>query len=205
MAPRGRRSQQERRDATQAALLDAAIDCLWESGLAGFTTANVCLRADLSQGALFRYFPNKTSLLAAMAEHLFAGLRATYEARFQELPEKHRTPREGVGLLWTTMIDYRLQAAYELYTAARTDRELREALEPIVRAHVARIHELAESLIPDGGGLPLDQFHAMVDLAILAMQGLVINRMPLQDYEQERRLLGMLEALVQTWPVAEAV
>lgn len=205
MVARARRSQQERRHTTQAALLDAAIDCLWESGLAGFTTAKVCLRADLSQGALFRYFPTKTALLAAMAEHLFAGLRATYEARFQELPEKYRTPREGVRLLWSIMIDPYLQAAYELYTAARTDRELREALQPIVRAHVGRIHDLADSLIPDSAGLPRDQFHAMVDLAILAMQGLVINRMPLQDRHQERRFLGLLEALVQAWPVAEAV
>lgn len=205
MAPRARRSQKERRDATQAALLDAAIDCLWESGLAGFTTAKVCVRAELSQGALFRYFPTKTSLLAAMAEHLFTGLRGTYETRFRKLPETHRTPREGVRVLWSIMIDPHLRAAYELYTAARTDRELREALEPIVQSHVRHIHELADTLIPDGGGLERDPFHAMVDLAILAMQGLVINQMPLHDRDQQRRLLGLLESLVQAWPVTETV
>lgn len=204
MAPRSpRRTQKERRDATQASLLDAAIDALWESGLARFTTADVCQRAGVSQGALFRYFPRKTDLLAAMAEHLFAGLRSKYEADFQALPGNRKNPREGLRLLWSTMTDYRLLAAYELYTAARTDADLRAALEPIVRAHVSRIHELSGLLLPGRAGLAREQFRAMVDLAILAMQGLVLNRMPLRDEQQTRRLLGLLDVLVQAWPAEE--
>ena len=44
---------------------EAALACLEDAGLLRFTTTDVCARAELSQGALFRYFPSKASLLAA--------------------------------------------------------------------------------------------------------------------------------------------
>lgn len=193
--PRIRRSQAERREGTQAALLDAALSCLCESGLLRFTTTDVCVRAGLSQGALFRYFPSKASLLAATSEHLFAILRQDYERRFSRLPPARRNLPEGVKLLWKSMTDPRLAAAFELYTAARTDPELRQALSPIVRAHVTRLRELAHTLMPAPAGLAGEQFDAAVDLVVLSMQGLVIDEMALRDAPARRRLLNLLDTL----------
>ena len=195
-----RRTQKERRDATRAALLDAALACLCDGGLAGFTTPGVCARAALSQGALFRHFPTKASLLAATAEHLFAALRAEYEARFSRLPASRRTPEEGIRLLFRSMKDERLAAAYELYTAARTDPDLRDALGPIVRAHVAHLRNLGHSLMPTRDLAARDRFEALVDLSTLAMQGLVIEEMVLPDLATRRRLLASLGALAASSP-----
>ena len=204
MPPPVRRTQQERRDATRAALLDAALECLCDGGLARFTTTEVCARADLSQGALFRYFPTKSSLLAGTSEHLFATLRKEYEQRFSRLPRERRNLPEGVRLLWKSMSDPRLAAAFELYTAARTDAELREALAPTVRAHVTRIRELADSLLPRHSGLDRDELDASVDVVVLAMQGLVLDEMAFRDPPTRKRLLASLDALARTLSPAEA-
>lgn len=190
-----RRTQTERRAATRAALLAAALDQLVEGGLAAFTTTGVCRRAGVSQGALFKHFASKSALLAAVTEHLFDGLRGDFEAAFLALPPRRRNLRRGLDLLWDQMSDPRLAAAYELYTAARTDTELRDDLAPVVDAHVERIAELAVTLVgADDSSSP--ELAGAVDLAILAIQGLVLNQMALPDPAQERRLRRTLSALL---------
>jgi AcrR family transcriptional regulator len=187
-----RRTQEERRATTRAALLSAALDALVEHGLAGFTTPDVCRRAGVSQGGLFKHFASKSELLSATAEHLFDRLRADYEAAYLALPPRRRTARHGLQLLWKQMLDVRLAAAYELYTAARTDPELRAALEPVVRAHVDRIAALSASLAGDADPR---RVRDAVDLAILSMQGLVLNQMALPDAAALGRLARVLDRL----------
>jgi AcrR family transcriptional regulator len=63
-----RRTQGERRETMTRRLLDAARDQLVLSGYAGATTARVCERAGVSQGALFRHFPTREALMVAVAE-----------------------------------------------------------------------------------------------------------------------------------------
>src|SRR5680860_399919 len=62
-----RRTQQERRDATMAKLLDGTIAALAEVGYARTTIKEICDRAGVSQGALFRYFDSRAALMAATA------------------------------------------------------------------------------------------------------------------------------------------
>ncbi|AZC16560.1 MULTISPECIES: TetR/AcrR family transcriptional regulator [Pseudomonas] len=54
------------REARCNALLDAAARCFAESGYAATRTADICLRADMSAGNLFHYFPSKQALLLAL-------------------------------------------------------------------------------------------------------------------------------------------
>jgi len=195
MDPEPRRTQEQRREHTRAALLDAALACLCERGLGRLTTPEVAARAELSQGALFRYFPTKAALLAATSEHLFAELSQDYELRFARLPRARRTLRTAVRLLARSMEDPRLAAAFELYTAARTDPDLQAALDPVVRAHVAQLRSLAASLFPRPATEAPKAFTAFVDLAVLAMQGLVLEELALPDPSTRRRLLATLEEL----------
>ena len=177
LAPQERRTQAERRATTRAALLDAALATLVEQGAAGFTTTSVCRRAGLSQGALFKHFPTKDDLLAAVSEHLFDELRDDYDQRFHDLPDPERTVARAIDLLWVAMGDPRLHAAYDLYTAARTDDTLRTSLAPVVTAHVERLHALGNELLADLGVAPSPRTAATIDLAILSMQGLMLNAM----------------------------
>lgn len=52
-------------EAKRAGLIAAAIDVIEKVGLDGLTTDLVCERAGVAAGLLYRYFPDKTELLAA--------------------------------------------------------------------------------------------------------------------------------------------
>ncbi len=185
-------------------LLDAALEQLVVAGLSAFTTTEVVRRAGVSQGALFKYFPTKSELLAAVAEHLFEQLRARYEADFGALPRSRRNLQRGLSLLWEQMLDTRLAAAFELYAAARTDRELQARLAPVVRAHLARIEAFGATLSELGDPA---RVRSLTGLAISAIQGMVLNQLALPDVTQVRQLkrdLGALGALLHGRPSSAA-
>ncbi|MGG6269288.1 TetR/AcrR family transcriptional regulator [Leptolyngbya sp. AN03gr2] len=58
-----------RSQATVEAILTATAHILTEAGHDHFTTNKVAERAGVSIGSLYQYFPNKESLLLALAEH----------------------------------------------------------------------------------------------------------------------------------------
>jgi AcrR family transcriptional regulator len=64
-----KRPRQERSQVTVQAILTASAHILTESGYDHFTTNKVAERAGVSIGSLYQYFPNKESLLLALAEH----------------------------------------------------------------------------------------------------------------------------------------
>lgn len=85
-AARAPRTQQQRRDETRRALLDAAVESLIEVGFARTTTLEVQRRANVSRGALLHHFPSKAELLVAAIAHL-AEMRAIELKRLSaELP-----------------------------------------------------------------------------------------------------------------------
>src|SRR5580698_6045910 len=72
---RAPRTQQQRRDETRRALLDAAVESLIEVGFARTTTLEVQRRAEVSRGALLHHFPSKAELLVAAVIELFTSQR----------------------------------------------------------------------------------------------------------------------------------
>jgi AcrR family transcriptional regulator len=149
-ATRVPRTQQQRRDHTRRALLDAAVESLIEVGFARTTTLEVQRRADVSRGALLHHFPSKAELLVAAVDHL-AEMRARELKAFasQLPPERVKRPAAGgagevaelevapgtdartdavLGLLWQCFSGTFFKVSMELRTAARTDPELRRVL-----------------------------------------------------------------------------
>ena len=130
-AARAPRTQQQRRDETRRALLDAAVESLIEVGFARTTTLEVQRRADVSRGALLHHFPSKAELLVAAVDHL-AEMRARELKQLasvlpEELAGRARTDAV-IGLLWQCFSGTFFQVTMELRTAARTDPELRPVL-----------------------------------------------------------------------------
>lgn len=188
-------TQAERRATTKAALLDAAVACLVDDGLAGFTTTEVASRAGLSNGGLFRHFPTKADLLAATVEHVFDRLRRDYDEAFRDLDEEKRTTANLLAQLWGVMSDPALGAVFDVYTAARTDPTTRATIEPVVREHVERWKALAHELLTEGRGIDADLVERAVTLSILAMQGLALNLMACPDPDAPDQLVGWLAEL----------
>src|SRR5262245_22502088 len=142
---RGPRTQQQRREETRRALLDAAVESLIEVGFARTTTLEVQRRADVSRGALLHHFPSKAELLVAAVDHL-AEMRAREMKAFASQlppdpsPPEHEPGASGpapgsdartdavLGLLWQCFSGTFFKVSMELRTAARTDPELRRVL-----------------------------------------------------------------------------
>jgi AcrR family transcriptional regulator len=169
-------TQAERRESTRSAFIQAAADSLQANGLSGFTTSDVVRRAGMSNGALFRYFATRTELLSATVEFVFARLLDEYAERYVALASTAVTPLALLTLLWDVYDDPCLAAVYEVYGAARTDTVLRSAIEPMIRQHVANIHQFAHDIVTRFSDADDDTIREMVWVAALSMQGLALSR-----------------------------
>jgi AcrR family transcriptional regulator len=139
---RAPRTQQQRREETRRALLDAAVESLIEVGFARTTTLEVQRRANVSRGALLHHFPSKAELLVASVDHLAEMRARELKALSAQLPpegsgraaEPDHAPgsdaRTGavLDLLWQCFSGTFFKVSMELRTAARTDPELRSVL-----------------------------------------------------------------------------
>jgi AcrR family transcriptional regulator len=171
---RPRRSQRERRDSTRQALLDGALEALVALGWARTTTTEVCRRAGVSQGALFKHFPTKPALLAAAVAHLFERLVDEYGRVFEQVAAGGDRIEAAVRLLWELFQRPHLQMALELYTAARTDRELAAALAPVVARHAENLAARARALFEAAPGAPAP-FDAALEVVVDALQGAALS------------------------------
>jgi AcrR family transcriptional regulator len=111
-------------------LLQATIECLIERGYAGTTTHEVQQRAGVSRGALTHHFASKSELLLAAMDSLYVDFSADLRSAATDLPTGRARIRPAVRLLWDRFNGPLFFAAMELWTAARTDPELRAALLP---------------------------------------------------------------------------
>ncbi len=125
-----RRTQEERRAATQAAVLAAALDVLVADGYANFRAARVAARAGVSRGALERYFPTKNDLLVAVTQHAMDAAVAHAE---------QLAGRGGVRTVERFLLDSEhfffspvFRAMLELAIAAASDPALARRHSPIV-------------------------------------------------------------------------
>ena len=66
-----RRTQEERSAATVAKLIEATMGAIVDVGYAGATTREICERAGVSQGGLFRHFPTRRDLIVATLQHIY--------------------------------------------------------------------------------------------------------------------------------------
>ncbi|SCG78256.1 transcriptional regulator, TetR family [Micromonospora echinaurantiaca] len=139
--------QQERSRATRARLLEATVECLVEHGWAGTTTTLVAARAGVSRGAQLHHYPTKAALVIAAVDHLAERRAAELRTEAEALPAGPQRLDRVIDLLGAAFTGPLFVAALELWVAARTDRELREALVPL-EARVGReMHRLTVALL----------------------------------------------------------
>ncbi|SOE02463.1 TetR/AcrR family transcriptional regulator [Blastococcus haudaquaticus] len=122
----------------------ATVESLVELGYARTTTQEVQRRAGVSRGALTHQFTSKAELMLAAVDHLYEEFSASVREAAVELPEESAARvRLGVELVWERFHGPLFVAAMELWTAARTDPELRVALLPHERRLGVQLRALA--------------------------------------------------------------
>jgi len=194
-----RRTQVERRTTTRAALLDAALKCLIEEGYANLTTRNVAERAGVSQGTQMHYFPTRARFLAEAVRHV--AFKLADELREQDTlraRSERRRLEELLDRVWEIHTGPVFQATVELWVAARTDPELRAAMDEVQRDVTRLIARGAAELFPELMARP--QAGEVLELALATMRGLAMLRFTSDEADVERRwrrarayLLGLYE------------
>ncbi|ROO86598.1 TetR family transcriptional regulator [Actinocorallia herbida] len=187
-APR-RRTQRERKEATVARLVDAAIAALAETGYAGTSLGEICARSGVSRGGLFRHFDSRLALLLAAAEEvarrhlavvgerIAADPPADARAALALMRERHRAAE---NVVW-----------FELMVAARTDPALHAGLAPIAERFHADIAAAARS-IPALAALPDAVLTLLVTAARNHFDGEAISRTLTPDPVAEDAALAFL-------------
>ncbi len=202
--PKRRRTQEERSNATREALLDATIDCLVDYGYAGTTTTRVAERAGLSRGAPMHHYQRKAPLVVAALLHLASRRRTELVERARrELPlEKGDPVAAAVDLMWSTFSGPLFTAALELWIAARTDDELREALMPVEREIGQGVRRTANRLYQDAG---IDdeqiarRIGPAVEMAGNAMRGMALQQLLDPNRKRLDRQLSFLKDVLTTY------
>ena len=165
-----RRTQAERRASTRAALVRATVECLVELGYARTTTQEVQSRAGVSRGALTHHFTTKADLMLAAVDHLYGEVSEGVRKAAVELPaEPVARIRLGVELIWARFHGPLFVAAMELWTAARTDPELRAALLPYERRLGQQLRQLTAEVFGWPSGTPSSE--AVLQVLATSMRG----------------------------------
>ncbi len=123
-----RRSQVERTAATIARLLDATIAAIVEIGYSRATVREICTRAGVSQGGLFRHFPTRKDLLVATLAEL-------HDRQIAAMPEvaAEADPHAAIARMRDVINAPDTTVWLELCVAARTDAELARRPPPVAR------------------------------------------------------------------------
>lgn len=128
------------------AIVDAAAEILAEGGYAALTTNHLAERAGVSIGSLYHYFPNKESIITALAKRMEEQAAKLLTARRHDTP-KGVDKEQLVRSLSTTLV------ARELGSAA-TRRALlmdvpRRWVEAAGREREAVVHRLLAELLSE--------------------------------------------------------
>lgn len=178
-----KRTQEQRTREMRARLLAATVECLADQGYTRTTLARVTDLAGTSVGAQQHHFPTKALLVTSAVTYLA-------EVRIEEIHERLEaldgTPGEKLGaaldLTWETLMGRLNLATRELWTAARTDPTLAEALVPAERRTGRALRALYLDVLEDSA-----EARAALALSIDALRGLAMRAVLLDAAETERR------------------
>ncbi len=197
--PPARRTQAERRAATRSALVTATVECHVELGYARTTTQEVQRRARVSRGALTHHFTSKAELMLAAVDHLYDEFSESVRKAAAELPLRPSTRVPlGVEIVWQRFHGPLFVAAMELWTAARTDPELRAALLPHEKRLGAQLRELAREVFGDEvAAHPASE--AIYQVLLTSMRGQALTYFLQPEGPRERPYLDHLLAMVDAF------
>jgi AcrR family transcriptional regulator len=190
-----RRTQAQRRAATRAALVRATVESLVELGYAHTTTQEVQRRAGVSRGALTHHFTSKAELMLAAVDHLYEEFSGSVRQAAADLPDESAARlRLGVELVWQRFHGPLFVAAMELWTAARTDPELRAALLPHERRLGSQLRRLAVEVFGEEvAGHPAAE--SMYQVMLTSMRGQAMTYALQPDASGDRFLHYWLELI----------
>jgi len=148
------RTQAQRREATIGKLVSATVMALAEVGYARTSVSEICNRAGVSHGGMFRHFATRVALIAAATAQVGRQHVEAIDALAVSLPD-HADPIEALlGFVRAACRSPTHAAWHEVMVAARTDGDLRAQVSEVLADYEAALHDMAVRVVPSGAADP---------------------------------------------------
>ena len=165
----------ERRAATRAKILDAALACLLEHGYSGTTTLMVQHRAGVSRGSLLHQFPTKAALMVSVLHRITRQTDRAYTTRMATSRDDRHRWELLVDVLWEELSKPTGFVRIQIMVAAYSEPEMMDRIGPynaeMDKSYRDRIWGLAQRL----GVKDRDGVDAAVSVFSAAVRGLALD------------------------------
>jgi AcrR family transcriptional regulator len=191
-----RRTNVERTSEMRLRLIRATIDILFENSYAAATTIEVAKRAKASRGAMLHHFPSRIDLLLATAEHIVVEQRQYRIDKLSTIANDWQRFVAAADVSWEVQKQPATIALLEIMLAARSDRELRKGMAPLLREMSVMRAESAARFAATLGVTDVRALDNLILVHLAALRGLAINLMFTQnpaEVEEARELLTQYE------------
>lgn len=180
---------------TRTRIMQAAIDCLADTGYAGISTTSVAERAGLTRAAMLYHFPSRMALIEAVVHYVMRERIHMFNTAYNAMSQEARTNGEHIDIYWE-QVQHRLFKAFgELSTAARTNADLAAILTPAVAEFDRARREAAQQIFP-AAFIKQPYFDLRRDVTRYLLEGLARLDAPAYNPDQRRAdIIGFLKAL----------
>ena len=195
--PRGPNA--ERRAATRAKIMEAAVRCLAEFGYAATSTPLVARLAKVSRGSLLHQFPTKVDLILAVAAYAADQRGQKVFDELRAFPEGPGRFLHGVDAVWASLHTPAAIALMEVTIAARSDPELAERYPSFADDMEDRLRR-ARMRMANNLGVPerLEEIEAVAHLTRMALNGLAMESVFIgRESADAPRVLALLKTIRQ--------
>jgi len=184
--------QAEKSALTRQAILEAAVRCFVEHGYAQTTTAMIAEEASVSRGAMMHHFPSRSAVMNAVVGYLHVRRLNEYRSLMINIdsPEKTLTRnaiRTSVESAWKYVNLPSFVAYQELLAAARTDKELAEAVSEVEQDFEREFLKTVRSVFPHWK--QVKSLQAAHDLVQFVMQGMGVAYRSSNREQRARRVI----------------
>lgn len=167
-----------RRDAQVTRILDAARACFIQSGFQGASMQEICNTAQMSPGALYRYFPSKDAIVLSICEQ-----HRQEDAKI--LMSMRQNPNVIEGAVNATMehIRHVHESGFapifsEIRASSQRNPALGQACDAAMLQARDSFKEYLSEAIAEGKIQPIVPLEALLDIMMALADGLVANDLP---------------------------
>lgn len=170
-----RRRQEDRSAATQARILKACTDCLYEEGYGSASTVRICERAQVSRGAMLNQFPTKADMMLAVLIDLYRLQLDFIRERAEGINHPMQRFRDLLQITWEAQNRPVGYAILEIIVGSRSDPSLTPDFAEKIRPIIAQTGSLADHYAQDAA-LNLDEDDRdLLHILAISLRGLMIE------------------------------